>query len=139
MTNQNLFGPFGEISTLSGTTFGFTGQRYDSELGLYYFKNRYYSPTLGRFLQPDPIGYPSKIIPDCGCACPCSGVIPCTPFELNLYTYVQNSPLVYADPMGLTPPTWDQDDFDWCVDWCDTFGQLSPLAWVICMVFCLGA
>jgi len=33
----------------------FQGQRRDPETGLYYFKNRYYSPGLGRFLQRDPI------------------------------------------------------------------------------------
>jgi RHS repeat-associated protein len=54
VANKNLYGAFGETS-LSGTTFGFTGQRLDSETGLYYYKRRYYSPTIGRFLQPDPI------------------------------------------------------------------------------------
>lgn len=81
--DKNLFGPFGEITTLSGTTFGFTGQRFDSELDLYYLKNRYYSPTLGRFLQPDSVGY--------------------TGGDFNLYSYVQNSPLLYTDPLGLDP------------------------------------
>jgi RHS repeat-associated protein len=81
--NKNKFSPFGEITTLGGTIFGFNGQRYDSETGLYYYKNRYYSPKLGRFLQTDPIGY------DGG--------------DLNLYTYVGNSPTVYTDPLGLEP------------------------------------
>ncbi|MFA6557777.1 MAG: RHS repeat-associated core domain-containing protein [Candidatus Obscuribacterales bacterium] len=83
IANKNKFSPFGEIATLGGTTFGFTGQRYDSETGLFYFKLRYYSPKLGRFLQPDPIGY--------------------TGDDFNLYTYVENSPLKYTDPMGLDP------------------------------------
>ena len=26
----------------------------DAEIGLYYFNQRYYSPSLGRFLAPDP-------------------------------------------------------------------------------------
>lgn len=81
VTNKNQFSPFGEIATLAGTTFGLTGQRYDSELGLYYYKLRYYSPKLGRFLQPDPIGYTDE--------------------DFNLYTYVGNSPLKFTDPMGL--------------------------------------
>jgi RHS repeat-associated protein len=37
--------------------FGFTGQRRDDETGLYYYKNRYYSPETGRFITRDPIGY----------------------------------------------------------------------------------
>ena len=81
VANKNKFSPFGEITTLGGTTVGFTGQRYDSELGLYYFKRRYYSPKLGRFLQPDPIGY--------------------TGSDFNLYTYVGNSPQKFTDPIGL--------------------------------------
>ncbi|MDP3506446.1 MAG: RHS repeat-associated core domain-containing protein [Candidatus Melainabacteria bacterium] len=80
VSNKNLYSPFGEIVTLGGTTFGFTGQRYDSELGLSYYKRRMYSPKLGRFLQPDPIGYASR--------------------DLNLYAYVGNSPLTFTDPMG---------------------------------------
>jgi len=85
IANKNNFSPFGEITTLAGTIFGFTGQRFDSETGLCYYKNRYFSAKIGRFLQPDPIGYDSG--------------------DLNLYTYVNNSPLVYTDPLGLQQNT----------------------------------
>lgn len=81
VTNKNKFGPFGELLSLGGTTFGFTGQRFDADLGLYYYKRRYLSATLGRFLQPDPIGYEGG--------------------DFNLYTYVSNNPLRYTDPFGL--------------------------------------
>src|SRR5208283_4034524 len=57
VANKNKYSPFGESTVLSGTSHGFTGQRYDAETGLYNFKARYYSPTLGRFLQPDPLGH----------------------------------------------------------------------------------
>jgi len=80
VANKNLFSAFGEIVTQGGTNFGFTGQRYDSELGLCYYKRRYYSPKLGRFLQTDPIGFTGE--------------------DFNLYTYVVNSPLKYVDPLG---------------------------------------
>jgi len=39
------------------TTVGYTGQRHDSETGLMYFKNRYYSTSLGSFVTKDPLGY----------------------------------------------------------------------------------
>jgi len=32
----------------------FQGQRYDEESGLYYMKNRYYDPEMGRFITRDP-------------------------------------------------------------------------------------
>ena len=65
---------------MTGTTIGFTGQRFDSETGLYYYKYRLYDPATGRFIQPDPIGYGPT---------------------LNLYNYVNNDPLQFVDPLGL--------------------------------------
>ncbi|MDR3615538.1 MAG: RHS repeat-associated core domain-containing protein [Candidatus Obscuribacterales bacterium] len=80
VTSKNLYGTFGETVGVSGTTFGFTGQRYDGDTGLYYYKNRYYSPTIGRFLQTDPLGYVD---------------------DLNIYSYVSNNPFTSTDPLGL--------------------------------------
>jgi RHS repeat-associated protein len=35
----------------------YTGRRFDRETGLYYFRNRYYDSSLGRFCSRDPITY----------------------------------------------------------------------------------
>ncbi len=78
--NRFRYGPYGESSALSGTSHGYTGQRYDSETGLYYYKMRHYSPKLGRFLQADPIAYGGG---------------------LNFYSYVGNSPNRMTDSSGL--------------------------------------
>ncbi len=62
-----------------GEPFQYTGRRFDSETGLYYYRARYYSPQLGRFLQTDPVGYRD---------------------DVDLYTYVDNDSLDKTDPSG---------------------------------------
>lgn len=62
----------------------FTGQRKDTlddgDLQLMYYKNRYYNPTTGRFLQRDPKGYVDG---------------------MNFYEYVKSMPTISYDPYGL--------------------------------------
>jgi RHS repeat-associated protein len=133
VTNQSKYSPFGEGAPV-GSTFGFTAQRYDSETGLYYYKRRYYSPAIGRFLQPDPLGY---II--CGCDGPAGSSCdnPGEETQLNLYSYVENDPLNHTDPSGLMPNNSNVspvEAFFACYTWCA--GQDY---WVGCMLICLGS
>jgi len=60
--------------------FMYTGREWDAESGLYYYRARYYSPAMGRFLQRDSFK-PDEL--------------------LNLYTYVTNNPIRYTDSLGL--------------------------------------
>jgi RHS repeat-associated protein len=60
--------------------FGYTGRRWDADLGLYYYRARWYDPTLGTFLETDPIGSLDYV---------------------NLYAYVGLEPGNGVDPTGL--------------------------------------
>jgi RHS repeat-associated protein len=53
----NTYDEYGIPGASNQGRFQYTGQAWLPELGMYYYKARIYSPTLGRFLQTDPIGY----------------------------------------------------------------------------------
>jgi RHS repeat-associated protein len=59
----------------------FPGQWFQFEAGLHANWHRTYDPTLGRYLEADPLGFPDGP---------------------NRYAYVGSSPLMYVDPEG----TW---------------------------------
>ncbi|MDD3144651.1 MAG: hypothetical protein PHV23_00910 [Candidatus Gracilibacteria bacterium] len=75
---------FGNFEITSGANSGntrlYTGREYDSEIGLYYNRARYYNPELGRFISRDPID-----ISD----------------DVNLYAYTKNNPVNFTDNLGL--------------------------------------
>ncbi|GAA2965655.1 DNRLRE domain-containing protein [Actinokineospora diospyrosa] len=76
--------PFGRTYVTgsdAGNPHRFTG-REDDATGLYYYRARYYSPVLQRFISEDPIGFDGGT---------------------NLYGYVANDPADLADPMGTKP------------------------------------
>ncbi|MCH9703546.1 MAG: hypothetical protein K0U13_02020, partial [Chlamydiae bacterium] len=54
---RNYYGSYGEPERKSSSPWGFSSKRLDPETNHIYFGRRYYVPSLGRFLTPDPLGY----------------------------------------------------------------------------------
>ena len=78
--------PFGETKGEYATggvkvPLRFAGQYYDSESGFNQNWNRDYDPSIGRYLQPDPLGL------DGG--------------DVNIFSYVGQNPVMATDPDGL--------------------------------------
>jgi len=78
-----LYGSNGVViaSTAINNRLMFTGRDRDPDTTLYNYRYRYYSPSLGRFVQVDPINLAGG--------------------DLNLYRYVGNNPVNATDPFGL--------------------------------------
>jgi RHS repeat-associated protein len=77
------FDSFGNQTASSGSVtnpFRYTGREFDSETGLYYYRARYYDPTIGRFLSEDPLRFKGD--------------------GTNFYAYAANAPTNCTDPTG---------------------------------------
>jgi RHS repeat-associated protein len=98
----------------------YTGYERDWATNLNYAKARTYHHNRGRFMQPDPLGLGAADVTN--------------PQSLNRYSYVQNDPVNFTDPLGLfricfwrieERSGWDGDTyyvnrpvlvFDGCID-----------------------
>ena len=79
--NTYEYDPWGSITTQTETidnSIKYAGEYFDDETGLIYLRNRYYDPSVGRFISEDPIR---------------DGA--------NWYVYANNNPVNYVDPTGL--------------------------------------
>jgi len=82
----------GGIDPNTQTDKQYTGQQVepgDAGLGLYNYKARFYSTTLGRFVSADPTLPSDSSMPH------------------NRFAYANDSPVTYVDPSGYDPTSQD--------------------------------
>jgi RHS repeat-associated protein len=85
--SYDAFGGTASTGQTSSNTSQYTGRENDGT-GLYYYRARYYSPMMQRFISEDPIGFSGGI---------------------NFYAYVRNNPTGHRDPSGLREDPGEPD------------------------------
>lgn len=100
LANNYAYDSFGELTASSGSLvnpFRYTGRESDLETNLYFYRARYYDPSVGRFISEDPIQFKGGI---------------------NFYNYVDGNPTNLRDPSGQVPvygwwcgPNWTGGHF----------------------------
>ncbi len=81
---KRQYSAFGEAQqNENAVQVGYTGHEFVPESGLSYMGSRWYHPEIGRFLQPDPVGF-----------------VPSNTLSFNRYLYVNNNPYMHEDPDG---------------------------------------
>lgn len=84
LTSTLNYDSFGNvIGGAALTRYTYTGREAESDVGLMYYRARWYNPQQGRFISEDPLGLIRR--------------------DQNLYGYVRNNPLRYVDPEGTHP------------------------------------
>lgn len=81
VTDTYTYEPYGKTTQTgtNGNTQQYTGRENDGT-GLYFYRTRYYHPTISRFISEDPIEFAAGP---------------------NIYSYVEGNPINWTDPLGL--------------------------------------
>lgn len=86
-SGKQHYRPYGESIEGAKDDIGYTGHKYDEDLGLSYMQARYYDPVIGRFYSNDPVDAQAHLTK--------SNV-----HGFNRYAYANNNPYRYTDPDG---------------------------------------
>jgi RHS repeat-associated protein len=117
--NTYTYDSFGNQTASSGSIvnrFQYSAREFDPETNLYFYRARYYDPSIGRFISEDPIRD-----------------------RTSAYAYVRNRPLNLRDPRGLTPtmsPCLKGAVTDW-VECLIVVGVIAGVAEGACVTACL--
>ena len=121
VVNSYLYDAWGNVLTSSGSAtnnllyVGKPGYWYESALGLYLLRARWYDELRGTFLSPDPLWVVDR--------------------DTNLYCYMFNNPMAGTDPSGLIPQCDDSACATALKD-VDTFFMGSNPDRVVAFVIC---
>ncbi len=88
VANTYTYDSFGNQTASTGAVsnrFFYTSRESVPKSGLYYYRARYYDPSIGRFISEDRLGLSGGI---------------------NFYLYSRNRPMNLTDPSGLFPTPW---------------------------------
>jgi RHS repeat-associated protein len=108
VATEYTYEPFGRTTATGASSqnaFQFTGRENDGT-GLYYYRARYYNPSIHRFASEDPLLAPVSFL---RCPGPQGAVqVTAKGRSSSAYAYVANNPVGFVDPTGLEkqiPPT----------------------------------
>jgi RHS repeat-associated protein len=94
VVNYNEFDPYGNPVQYGSNPYGYTGEWWNSEVGLLHLRARWYLPETGTFLSRDP--WAGNIL---------------WSQTLNGWSYVENNPTNLIDPSGYCPPSICRDEY----------------------------
>lgn len=108
----DAFGNETEDNATDGNPFRYCGEYYDTESGLIYLRNRYYDPSVGRFISEDPYWNPDNMI--YGDNASNSNVPDYSAIRqsANLYVYCMSNPVMFVDPLGMLVSAEDMWNLD---------------------------
>jgi len=111
---SDSYQPYGQDNSASGSeTYKFTGKPLSATMGLYYDYQRWYDPSIGRFISQDSIAGDAT-----------------NPQSLNPYVYAVNSPATLSDPSGMYVAGMGGA----CIDYCGSPVQLDLLAGIVLLL-----
>jgi RHS repeat-associated protein len=97
---------FGKVTASGGSLtnpFQYTAREFDSETGLFYYRDRYYDQSSGRFMSEDPARFGGGA---------------------TFYEYAANDPALFVDPTGDCPV-----DLEKFVKWLDEHAYSHATEW----------